>query len=208
MARLMKERPILFSGAMVRAILDGSKTQTRRVLKVQPASILTPSKKDRASLERVTRIWGGCRTWFCLHNPPPASPENKIVPFRCAYGEVGDRLWVRETWHREFDDEPCLYKADGRHGHITWDERWRPSIHMRRENSRIDLEITGIRVERLQKITRADAIAEGMPRQIHSGPRGPIAKYRELWDKLNADRGFGWSMNPWVWVVEFKRVRP
>jgi hypothetical protein len=167
----MKERPILFSGAMVRAILDGRKSQTR----------------------------------MNFH--------------RCPYGAVGDRLWVRETWAASLDSDgdmckPFLYRAtydEAVYGQLKasfsdrateiWDvvgnTGWRPSIHMPRWASRLTLEVTGVRVERVQDISEADAKAEGVK---------SAAEFCALWDEINGARGYGWDANPWVWVVEFKRV--
>ena len=227
----MKERPILFSGAMVRAILAGNKTQTRRALKIQPLDVL-PMNGDLTGKE-----------WIGLKQKDPP----KGLMFKCKYGEPGDRLWVREThylfgqwgkngvsksgkqkWkfvtYREqgakYQEEPpasvCKLKE-----HIGWFKR--PSIHMPRWASRINLEIIGIRVERLQDISEEDARAEGAsrtlwyfpnPKDEDSGinlhPYGLQISYRSgfatLWDSINTERGFGWNVNPWVWVVEFRRV--
>jgi hypothetical protein len=148
----MKERPILFSAPMVRAILDGRKTQTRRVIK-----------------EKLMRGEG-------------AHVNN------CQYGKPGDRLWVRETFCYHDYLARYLYKADGVTG-----VKWKPSIFMPRIASRIMLEITGIRVERLQDISEEDAIAEGWPKSSDW--------YRSLWESINGQGS--WVLNPWVWVIEF-----
>jgi len=193
----MKARPILFSGPMVRAILDGTKTQTRRVVK---------------------------------HKPDADCPyhENNIA-VACPYGKVGDRLWVRETWKPHYDCMvgTCIrFRADDlnwkptawTHDQGGWCElneetpQWRPSIFMPRWASRLTLEITAVRVERLQAITEADAKAEGVE-WLNQGYRiygreactySAIQSYRTLWESIN---GFGsWDTNPWVWVIEFKRL--
>ncbi len=207
----MKERPILFSGPMVRAILEGRKTVTRRVMKPQPdflGSMVdpnTPFKTLDAGLHaRIT----------------------------CPYGEPGDRLWVREAWaadaqvdaiapHDLSQGEPIWYPADlsvRQTGCSMLSKgRGRPSIHMPRWASRILLEITAVRVERLQDISEEQALAEGVrgepcdhARQACAdiGCWGDTAKgaFGFLWESLNGEGS--WAANPWVWVVEFKRVTP
>lgn len=181
----MRERPILFSGPMVRAILDGTKTQTRRVAMHTVCGV------------RVARL---------AYDPAPDVCA-------CPYGVPGDRLWVRETF-APFSTGGAVYRADKPRfspgAHEVVGGSWHPSIHMPRWASRLSLEVTGVRVERLQDISEADAIAEGChdsdgaPTQELSGTaRGAFAL---LWDDLNADRGYGWDANPWVWVVEFRKV--
>ena len=208
----MKEKPILFSAEMVRAILAGRKTQTRRVIKPQPN--------------------GGIRTTVFTSSGIEDIHGREI---KWAY-EVGDRLWVRETWavvprfgqNGPIDIGRLNPNGDGDEG-ITWRAnwnnekayKWRPSIHMPRWASRITLEITDVWAERLQDISESDAQAEGMDRgdwtcpglSVCGGPSSEchncmslIKDYAALWDKLNAKRGFGWDMNPWVWVIEFKRI--
>lgn len=196
---MTKERPILFSGAMVRAILDGRKTQTRRVVK-DPDSF-------------------GCLTGDCPHETQSECDDDMRV--LCPYGRVGDRLWVREAWQAwtEFNgfaprDIPVgsgiNYLADGN----EWDARKRPPMFMPRWASRITLEVTDVRVERVQDISEDDAIEEGVQDWcVEADPRTgepiqvrlrPSEEFANLWDSINADRGFGWDVNPWVWVVEFK----
>lgn len=211
----MKERPILFSAPMVRAILDGSKTQTRRVVK-------------RTEGRRISGF---------IRYPAPAVPNgmeswgnvegDDVWMGTCPYGQPGDRLWVRETWNGPFledleeyrlapekynNSEHCEYAADGGPApeYVTMDDelvqRWRPSIHMPRWASRIMLEITGVRVERLQDISYKDALAEGIESvdpDCHTAKRHmAIQSYAVLWDSIN---GAGaWDVNPLVWVVEFK----
>ena len=173
----IRERPILFSGAMVRAILEGRKTQTRRMVKL-PSSF----KPDPA------------------HRGQDGPAILATVPW---YAQPGDRLWVRETYAKARGG--FIYRADGTH---TLARPWTPAIHMPRRACRIVLEVTGVRVERLQDISEDDARAEGCE-AIGSGGYGPITfvnGYRALWDSLNAARGSGWAANPWVWVIEFKRV--
>lgn len=129
--------------------------------------------------------------------------------------QPGDRLWVRETWYCAGVDESDGYPVRYREGATVQEDvsiSWRPSIFMPRWASRITLEITGVRVERLQDITEEDAKEEGVPPMIFSdgGYGKPDYRdgFRQLWDSINAKRGFGWDVNPWVWVIEFRRVTP
>ena len=202
----IKERPILFSGEMVRAILDGRKTQTRRVVKELPGGRGGPVgdhvKFWRKGNEDPGR-WCGC------------DGLGSLGWVKCPFGVPGDRLWVRETWHANHTKEVVHYRADyGEHDpfreetcgedHSLVGERWRPSIHMPRWASRITLEVTDVRVERLQEITNGEARAEGFP--VDESGTWWRDRFHSGWDALNAKRGFGWDTNPWVWVVEFKRV--
>lgn len=205
----MVERPILFSGPMVRALLAGTKLQTRRILKPQPR-----------------RVDGGVPFG---DGPAWAHAEPGTAMMRCPYGQRGDRLWVREAFsgpHYREDFPPALwspsdafwYWADGNPSVGDWTKP-RPSIHMPRFASRITLEITSVRVERLQDISEADAIAEGCTRNHNGyywgGPHAvsglkqmatAISAYRDLWESINGPGS--WKANPWVWVVEFERVQP
>lgn len=223
----MKEHPILFSAPMVRAILDGRKTQTRRIVRLQP------------DVQQVT-VRGEFA--FALN-----SHGAEIILCRCPYGQAGDRLWVRETWRIGAWDESraafALDYCDGprkqwvdvpdpdcdggelfnhlwqqstddaikaglktdEHGNYKWEPgqspcRWRPSIHMPRWASRITLEITGVRVERLQDISEPDAKSEGA-----DNINGEYAEgFAVLWESINGPGS--WDANPWVWVVEFRNV--
>lgn len=228
----MKERPILFSGAMVCALLDGRKTQTRRIVKLphnnplgqwEPITFGGENGGRTASGETVP-LQGGIwhtRTGDCLMSP---------------HGQPGDRLWVRETAKCGFRSEQppqnkgCIgvdYQAGGglmrdyaidrqedfpwfpsRSHNVDGTTRWAPAIHMPRWASRITLEVTGVRVERLQEISTEDCIAEGMSSTLreHDACVNLRDDYRQLWDSLNAERGYGWDINPWVWAVEFKRI--
>jgi len=188
----MKDRPILFSGPMVSAILDGRKTQTRRVIKPQPVKI------DGGVPYRDPPKWGN------------GKPGTAI--YRCPYGMRGDRLWVRETFCR-IDGGDYAYKstdaqdADAERCRLEYGYKWTPSIFMPRWASRITLEIVSMHVERVQEIDEADAKAEGCerrgPNDQHGDERSYYEGYRELWDSINAKRGYGWDKNPYVWVIEF-----
>jgi len=196
----MKERPIIVSTKLIPAILDGTKTQTRRVIKPQPRYGLR--------IECPYGIWRDYKS---------GRVDGVWAILKCPY-QVGDRLWVKEAWAAEskFDwtkpskisaDSEIFYLADG------WDFRYavgktRPPIHMPRWASRILLEITRVRAERLQDISEEDAKAEGVE-AIYTEIEG-ITWYRpaftRLWNSLNAKRGYGWEVNPFVWVIEFRRV--
>lgn len=198
----MKERPILFSGDMVRAILDGRKTQTRRVVKPQP-------KNKIYHLEPFGGITFNPGMWT----------DNEMF-YQSKYGISGDRLWVREAWRvaRIYNDRPprdvpsgasIWYESEGDAPYYFDDGRYRHARFMPRWASRILLEITDVRVERVQEITRADAIAEGcVQRHDNGGWFSPEVEFVELWDSINAAIGFGWDANPWVWVISFRRVTP
>lgn len=226
----MKERPILFSAPMVRAILDGSKSQTRRAVRKQFAPDAEPAEVPATSPEGW-QISGHSGLWW---DDAGACIDDAI---RCPYGTPGDRLWVRETWQgplldseeqeAEFRQSPdiykkpgfCAYRATDTLDAIDADGRelgWRPSIHMPRWASRILLEITGVRVERLRRISRDDAMAEGIAYQpdggfglsdsTHYNFADPRFSYESLWETIN---GAGsWESNPWVWVIGLKRVQP
>jgi hypothetical protein len=227
---VVRERPILFSGPMVRAILDGRKTQTRRVMKPQP-----PEDCGRFAVE-----------WYApiavdRHGEEYPGPDifgayslDGEWGHRCPYGVPGDRLWVREGWQQFFDDEMpperprgprgtmgvpaqperesrCFYRADGevrphdQFGHPVW----LSPIHMPRWASRLTLAITDVRVQRLREIGDND---HGYPRDIYAEgvPQSgdPLRQFIDLWDSLNAKRGHGWDQNPWVWCVSFQTLTP
>lgn len=215
----MKERPILFSGPMVRAILDGRKTQTRRVIKPQPYCP-TPEGDYYPDPYAKTHYW-------CFWGKRGTDAHNKCsVPlFRCPYGQPGDRLWVRETWATDSQvdnvmprdlskGEPIYYAASN-----VWRTtgcqpilrgKLRPSIFMMPWMSRILLQVTNVRVERLQDISEADVISEGV-RDLGNGfgefnhARGmQRAVFHHAWEQINGPES--WDANPWVWVIEFKRV--
>ncbi|TPQ37167.1 hypothetical protein C2U71_25675 [Burkholderia ubonensis] len=214
----MTERPILFSGPMVRAIIEGRKTQTRRVMKRQPPDDVAPITVARYYPTIVDR-----------HGDEAPGPEifgafSDDGDWGCKspFGEPGDRLWVRETFCMDDNghEEWPVFAADGTglpaRPAGCGISSWRPSIYMPRWASRITLEITGVRVERLRYISESDARAEGVTIEEHhmrgycvGACRPPsIRAFHDLWDSLNAARGHGWDANPWVWAIEFRRIEP
>ncbi|MBV6436785.1 MAG: hypothetical protein AELANPGJ_02056 [Anaerolineae bacterium] len=233
----MKERPILFSGAMVRAILSGAKTQTRRIVKPQPTKTSGTNRGYPLPLMANDWAWPHPRSVATTISNRPNGPLGWEI--HCPYGQPGDRLWVRESFNLGrpllncegvADDEelwigrlpkddprkqPFMrawrvgYAADGCEG------KMRPSIHMPRWASRMTLEITSVRVERLNDINEADAIAEGVTAVSSGGVTlftttgvncFQTAKdaYAALWESINGPGS--WDANPWVWVVEFRRI--
>lgn len=237
----MRERPILFSGPMVRAILEGRKMHTRRVVKPQP-----PSPEQVRARAGIDYSWIAPSSTRIQHHRPagPVWAVRELMGrepvLRSPYGQPGDRLWVRESYfgnHFQHPNEPegereIHYRADGLPDFEGEEQfiRWRPSIHMPRWASRITLEVTGVRVERLQDISEDDAIAEGIEGFDQRTPGGddaqdywrdylkadqrdesfpwvegdPRASFRSLWESINGPAS--WDANPWVWVVEFQRI--
>ena len=227
------EKPVIFNTDMVTAILDGRKSQTRRVMKPQPIGFndpegwpIHPINEDQTQDKYSVDGW-------CKY-------------IQCPYGQIGDQLYVRETWAKcspvspmnrqlvhmdranvieqptkdpdtgEWDynsGEIVIYRADGEvewcdgDGFIDEKSYWKPSIHMPKKYARIWLEVTNVRVERVQDISNNDACAEGTPdiRTIENNFDMRDC-FRVLWDSIYESRGYGWDVNPWVWVVEFKRV--
>lgn len=193
----MKARPILFSTEMINALLDGRKTQTRRVVKVNHAG--------RAQL--------GGRNW---HIDDPDAVR------ACPYGVPGDLLWVREA-HYIIGEHPgprpgsrwTHYRADGSNNQndpAQWHGPWKPGIHMPRHASRLTLRLTDVRVQRVQEIGLDDTLAEGAPRHDHMDgairvTTWPTDWYRSLWESLNAARGYEWNANPWVWAISFEVIK-
>ena len=216
----MTDRPILFSAPMVRAILEDRKTVTRRALKPQ-----LPTGWEFGLMEAGIKIGSiesphpkrGKVGVFIRKETSPGAWVTDVI--RCPYGKPGERLWVRETWARYNIDQDNLSTAYRATTPDDWpaDGRWRPSIHMPRWASRILLEVTGLRVERLQDVTPDQAIAEGVDADIcrqhlETSPTRHILKECELhgfaglWESINS--GGSWDANPWVWVVEFRRIQP
>lgn len=215
-----KERPILFNSAMVRAILEGRKTQTRRVIKPQPNPTHEEIKLEGQALTKRSKLVGFWHTF------------NETV---CKFGQSGDELYVRESFSKPIPNEfikhnvpPHVwhevalreygvhYWADGDPEYGTWGKP-QPSIHMPREFSRIQLKITNIKVEKLQDISEEDAIAEGLRKFPHKGDFAYAWKdgdnhghgsargaFRDLWDSIKGSDA--WDSNPWLWAIEFERI--
>lgn len=207
----MRELPILFNADMVRAVLDGRKTQTRRIIKLD---------HERGMENPVVRGKGGAVSYVGC----------RLASTLCPFGEIGDRLWVRETFRvhsRATDVATLVYKASEQQSWTQQTHRvpiekcikpavidkWTPSIHMPRWASRITLEITGVRVERLQDISRVDAIAEGGPQshpsidavsQDYGFPDFSRSWFGQTWWSIYGEES--WQANPWVWVIEFQHV--
>ncbi|HBT4772714.1 TPA: hypothetical protein MB352_003958 [Klebsiella variicola subsp. variicola] len=218
----MTERGMIFNGEMVRAILDGRKTQTRRIMKPQPEPCPRgghwwPSNVFKTMLHVEEEMQNGKGGW------------GGLVGDACPFGDVGDRIWVRETWAEAGASAPDLklYRANyPEHVPSIYENvppaeeiRWTPSIHMPRTASRIQLEITDVRVERLNAISEEDAEAEGIDMEAlydsqdcydciadHNMTGRPTVTgaFKYLWESIYGEEG--WKSNPWVWVIEFKRV--
>lgn len=199
----MKERGMIFNAEMVRALLNGSKTQTRRPIKWrQTRSTEIGEREDGSKWPWSEDVERACDYWH-----------------PCPFGDVGDRIWVRETWARYNivqQGHDMAYRATTPE---DWPEegRWRPSIHMPRWASRILLEITDVRVDRLNSISEEDATAEGITLAgnllpdypgSYLTPKGDFATaqvaFQRLWESIYGEEN--WQANPWVWVIEFKRV--
>lgn len=213
----MKERPILFSGSMVRAILEGRKTQTRRVMKSKWYEISDVS--GRLRYEEFDPDPDGDNGRRLAGSGPfdPAQPESqRHATSFCPYGQPGDRLWVRETLipkdESAADGSPrgvwAYYAADkapAKGNHVI--TKTVPSIFMPRLASRLNLEIVNVRVERLQEISGVDALAEGVQEPLPCAQAfDACSVFSRGWDALNAKRDYSWASNPWVWVVEFKKA--
>lgn len=210
-ATAIKERPILMCGPMVRATLVDIKTQTRRLVKPQPNWVWS---KPPVGVEGGRWVSHGC-----------------VSDLRCPHGSAGDHLWVKETWQHEdgsCDDHKCgqpthiFYKATESYPESM---KWRSSIYMPRWASRITIEITSVRVQRVQEISEEDARAEGIREVTKDGvvkkycvydmgdrssvpwaemPRTAVEAYRALWETINGEGS--WAKNPWVWILGFRRI--
>lgn len=202
----MKERGIIMCSSMVNAILEGRKTQTRRVVTLHNSIVGDGPRKEWDKFD-FDNAWVD----------PGPSPAGNLgpylkVPFP-AHGTVHriyprwaveDQLYVRETWSGT-QGEGVAYRATEPEMN---GEPWKPSIHMPKWAARIWLEIEGARVERVQEISEEDAFAEGILTGRCYEDGEAVYGFRELWDSINTKRGYGWEVNPWVWVLEFKRVKP
>ena len=224
---MKREHPILFSGPLVHAILNGSKSQTRRVVKPQPPPETVHYFHVTASTDKTRH-----RRWVPrgrLDGRRPTSELGEALreaetgpPIRCPYGDPGDRLYVRESYcPRYFDDGRHAYRADwdGSASDVVPEPKWTPSIHMPKAAARIWLEVSEVSVERVQDITERDAQAEGVDRPVLYDPSEELGvqvhpytgeyrdAFRALWDAINSNRpGCSWADNPWCWRISFKRV--
>lgn len=203
----IKERGMIFNGEMVRALIEGRKTQTRRIMKPQPEECPRgghwwPSNVFKTMLHVEDEMQNGKGGW------------GGLVGDACPFGDIGDRIWVRETWAEAGAGAPDLklYRANYPE-HVpshfenvpkVEDIRWTPSIHMPRWASRILLEITDVRVERLNDISECDAAAEGAPTELCLIGDKHYLGFRSLWKSIYGEES--WQANQWVWVIEFKRV--
>ena len=201
----MRERPIIMSASMVRAILAGTKTQTRRVVKIRGLDFVGGGPRNGADWNDPS-CWGfeDCNTG---RNWALASGEGVDDVFSCPHGVPDDRLWVRETWRADdVHDSVTMYRTDVDDDYARL-VKWRSPIHMPRDRSRITLEITNVRVERLQNISEADAMAEGASPVLvppDGGDQPHVVGYRDLWESIHGSDS--WATNPFVWVVAFRRV--
>ena len=196
----ISEKPIIFNQEMVKAILEGRKTQTRRIIKPQPKYI-QKLNDDRYE----TSIDGGF--------------DNDVNYIKSPY-QIGQKLWVRETFFVE--NTCCYYKANWDFDKSTGKEKWKPSIFMPKKYARIWLEVADVRVNRIQNISESDSIKEGIP-LVHNSygldrygiwinkkyisNESAATIFMCLWDSINEKRGYSWKSNPWVWVIEFKREK-
>lgn len=224
----MKQHPILFSAPMVRAILDGTKTQTRRIVTPQPSAWVKgangrygiPMKPTLKTPSANNSVW-------------EEEDGSRYENIKCPYGDPDDRLWVKETFAevgsigKPIDWFEYQYRADFTEGRWQGDgsmcfDKWKPSIFMPREASRITLEVLDVRVEQLQDIRISDAIAEGIqsfrpvpgdgaPETVYRDHthtnrwvKSPIESYKTLWQSINGPES--WTENPWVWVITFKKI--
>ena len=203
----MTEKPIIFSAPMVRAVIAGEKTQTRRVITPQPPTMIY---NDGTNRWYPSGVWGG-KDWHAKY-------------------EAGDLLWVRETFGSSLlgdytflqykatvdTDDPCAYPIDFAQYEKIESKSWRPSIFMPRWASRITLRVTSVRAQRLQDISSGDAMDEGVGEvpaaweglgdTFGMGPLAFVAAFKNLWDDINAKRGYSWDSNPWVWAYKFEVV--
>jgi len=217
------EKPILFNTVMVQAILEGKKTRTRRIVKLNGN---TPNFYGRDKLYKLvnqlnekTKLFAGF-----YKDSDVFSYEGKeqidAIYFKAPY-QVGDVLYVRETWQ---ESECFDFAVKGKYAYLANEEefrlsqeyqiKWRPSIHMPRVAARLFLKVTDVRVERLKNITEEEALKEGFISTAKSTPKGDdytglyaYEHFLETWDKIYSKQGNGWNENPWVWVIEFEKIQ-
>lgn len=197
------EHPLIFSTKMVKAIIANQKTQTRRVIKPQPLKYFPKGAND---------IYKEPEWWSFIY---PTNYDSDTHLFRkCPYGQIGGKLYVRESFAYYPDDNHVIYKAeegeDLKKMGVNLQGCWKPSIHMPKKFARIWLEIINIRVEKVQDITAAECCLEGIDilegKNHYEAADDAYKKFQILWDSINKNRGFGWDNNPYVWMIEFKRI--
>lgn len=207
-----RERPMIFSAPMIRALQAGTKTQTRRLAKFRPRA------------EGLNLLFSGLRAghyhtgtpeqgWVLSSRDGAMLWNDRTYPLKCPHGNVGDRLWVKETWARlTGNGHRFVYRADGDPPMTcggtepVQNMKWTSPLFLPRSLSRFTLELTDVRVERLWDITEEDAKAEGLQCGHLFGNDAHRRSFAHLWDLLNAKRGFPWSANPWIWRISFRRV--
>lgn len=205
----IKERPILMTDGSPSAILEDRKTQTRRLWGLKQVNI-SPDDWELLGINS-SGLWE-------FRNKRNAL----IVSYKCPYGKVGERLWVKEAWATQKSVDrfspsyignagtvPLWYKADADNHSLLERGKWRSSMFIPRWASRILLEITGVRVERVQEITEGDARAEGVtrPPNYSLSEKYIVQWFKVLWDSINDKRSYGWNMNPWVGAITFRRIK-
>lgn len=227
-ATAIRERPIIFSGPMVQALLEGRKTQTRRAMKKQPEFHGGRMKWCPPGARYVPAIdeWAPAHIWMADKNPGDTGAAGIVKD--CPYGQPGDRLWVKERFasNRTHDGPTFVYAADGEDRWRTLGCHWHPANQMKRHASRITVEVTEVRVEQLQAISEEDAKAEGVESgherakfavaairragfacdldDSHLGKESWIQPFRQLWESIHGKGS--WDLNPWVWAISFRRV--
>ena len=225
----MVERPVLFTGPMVRAILEGEKTQTRRPVKPQPIPECASMMDCGFDVKTDKEIFGGRDKAGRALYPFPVADHSFVPEILCPYGKPGDVLWVRETWsHAKQPAGDRAVPPRLMNPRYPWDiryraddcgpsgGRWRPSVHMPKWACRIRLLVTGVRVERVQEISSVGARAEGADCRTDLSwdgttddplfyEKGHLAGFVDGWDSIYAKGDFAWAKNPWVWVVTFER---
>ena len=201
-------KPILFNTAMIQAIIRREKTQTRRIMKVQPTKPTHQITTCMSTTGKNSQV--GKHRWATVEGLNITDSDD--VYFSCPYGEVDDLLWVRETWAAPFNEDDVKpsklnnqlyvwYRANNHNkSEVYLRGKWRPSIFMPRWACRIVLKIDKVRVERIRDISEEDAKAEGVPATLRESY---ASGFERLWDSINFKRGYGWDKNPWVWVVDF-----
>jgi hypothetical protein len=213
----MKKTGVIFTTQLVKATLEDRKTQTRRVINKKYRFNEHPENYKVFYQGRLDDDFPGIKTdgFYCQFTDID-DDENFYEPIKCPYGKIGDRLYVRETWTKRADG--CIaYKAGPYPMDVKHDLcKWKSPRYMFKKDARIWLEITNIRVERVHDITNEDALAEGTPgawiissndfKYYENPNKHHVFFFQRLWIEINQKRGYGWDVNPWIWVIEFKVI--